>query len=95
MNQICTRNNNSIGEDSENNTLILNIAQDDEFESNNTTVEMDGYIKEIDDVEDYEGSNEFDENEDWEESIYKKYVKLLKERVQKEISGRCYTLEEK
>ena len=56
---------------------------------------MDGYIKEIDDIEDYETSNEFDENEDWEEIIYKKYIKLLKERFQKEITGRFHALEEK
>ena len=91
--QICMGNNNAIGVNSENNALTLSTAQEDEFERNNTTVEMDRYIEEIDNVEVYEISNEFDENEDWEESIYKKYIKLLKKRVEKEISDRCHALE--
>ena len=52
--------------------MTLNTAQEDKFESNNATVEIDGYIEEIDDVEDYQTSNEFGENEDWEESTCKK-----------------------
>ena len=77
--QMCAGNNNSIGEDSENNSLMLNKTQEDEFEINNAAVEIDGHIEEIDNVEDYETSNDFDENEDWKESIYKKHVKLLRE----------------
>ena len=63
--------------------LAVNMLQEEVFERNNSVIEIEWYIEEIYDIEDYVTNDEFNENEYLEESIYKQYFKSLKELVQR------------